>query len=330
MTTAVTKPHVVHLIDDTTAGGVMRVLDYLTTSVDLAKDANHSVFRVRRGAVSLRSFKADMVVSHLSISWRALPALIALRAANPKTPLVHVEHSYTEAFVALNVRRRGRFQRLLKTAFALFNSVVAVSEAQGAWLQSSGFLPADKVVVIPSCVDLSAFKTLPAHTGPVKVLGAIGRLDAQKGFDVLINAFRQCSDAELRLHIYGVGEDEVRLRELANGDSRIIFKGFACDPVTAYAAVDAVIMPSRWEAYGLVAIEALCAGRILLCSDTDGLRDHIGGGAISVPDNTEEAWARQLRLMTQPTVQRHLNMTYGDKLCDAFKANWRALLRSRC
>jgi len=36
------KPKVVHLIDDTTAGGVMRVLDHLTGSPDLAQDADHT------------------------------------------------------------------------------------------------------------------------------------------------------------------------------------------------------------------------------------------------------------------------------------------------
>ena len=43
------RPKVLHLVDDTTAGGVMRVLDFLRTDSDLAQTANHEVRSVTRG-----------------------------------------------------------------------------------------------------------------------------------------------------------------------------------------------------------------------------------------------------------------------------------------
>ena len=90
------------------------------------------------------------------------------------------------------------------------------------------------------------------------------------------------------MHLYGQGEEEDTLRALAVGDKRIQFKGFAASPTAAYAQVDAVIMPSRWEAYALVAIEALSAGRGVLCADIDGLRDHAASGAKVVPLRTAQ------------------------------------------
>ena len=93
-------PRVIHLVDDTTAGGVMRVIDHILTSPDLAAQANHSLVHLPRGKISARVYKADLIVSHLSISWRNLPMLIAARAANASTPLVHIEHSYTENFTS--------------------------------------------------------------------------------------------------------------------------------------------------------------------------------------------------------------------------------------
>jgi D-inositol-3-phosphate glycosyltransferase len=283
-------PKVLHLVDDVTAGGVMRVVDHIVTSPDLAAMARHSVMQVPRGKVSTQKYNADLIVSHLSISWRNLPLLIATRAANASTRLVHVEHSYTEAFVALNVKHRARFTALLKTAFSLFDQVVAVSYAQAAWITSRGYCRANKIVTIQSCVDLSAFRAIPAPKGRPRVFAAIGRLDIAKGFDTLIEAFKQHATDNLQLHIYGEGSEEFALRNLAAGDQRIVFKGWAADPLAAFSDADVVLMPSRWEAYGLVAVEALSAGRQVFCSNVDGLRDHVDAGAILVKGRSASAW----------------------------------------
>ncbi len=287
------RPKVLHLVDDATAGGVMRVVDFICTSAEMAKLADHRVLHTQRGQIVSRRLDADVIVSHLAISWRSLPALLALRASYVAKPLIHVEHSYTEGFVALNVSNKRRFSTLLKVAFSLFDRVVAVSEAQASWISSRGYCKASKLKTVQSCVDLAPFRAIPLREGPVRIFGAIGRLDEQKGFDTLIHSLKACTAPELELHIYGEGSAEPLLRRLAAEDGRISFKGFAPDPVTAYAQVDAVVMPSRWEAYGLVAIEALSAGRRLLCANVDGLNDHRVGGATlfragSVRDLTEE------------------------------------------
>ncbi len=276
------RPIILHLVDDATAGGVMRVVDFIQNASGMAALGEHRVQHVKRGKIAARPFQADVIVSHLAISWRSLPAFIAMRAVNPGKQFVHIEHSYTKAFVALNVKNRRRFTTLLKVSFSLFDRVIAVSDGQADWIKFRGFCAPEKLETIQSCVDLTQFRNLPSSKGPIRTFGAIGRLDQQKGFDTLIAAFRACPDPDLRLHIYGEGDQKTTLRNLASGDDRIVFKGFIQDPVAAFAQVDAVVMPSRWEAYGLVAIEALSAGRPVICSDLDGLRDHKAGGAILV------------------------------------------------
>lgn len=294
------KLRVLHLVDDTTAGGVMRLLDYILTSEDMAETTSHSLKCVNRGCVSLARFEADVIVSHLAISWRAIPMLLALRARHPKTPLIHVEHSYTEAFVALNVIHKRRFATLLRSAYRLFDHVVAVSEAQALWLSQSGAVRADKLRVIQSCVDLSAFRNLGPAQWPVRTIGAIGRLDRQKGFDTLISAFRTVHASDVALLIFGEGNEEDALRRLAAGDPRIRFMGFSTDPVAAIAAVDVVAMPSHWEAYGLVAIEALAAGRGLIVNPIDGLNDHIAYGARATRDTSVQAWQEAIESQLKP------------------------------
>lgn len=325
-------PRVIHLVDDATAGGVMRVIDHILTSPDLAAQANHSFVHLPRGKITARVYAADLIVSHLSISWRNLPMLIAARAANASMPFVHVEHSYTEAFVALNVKHRARFTALLKTAFSLFDRVVAVSNEQAAWIARRGFCRANNVVAIQSCVDLRAFRAMPAPTGKPRVFGAIGRLDAQKGFDTLIKAFRARTRNDVELHIFGEGAEKVYLRNLAAGDDAIVFKGHAKSAETAFANVDVVLMPSRWEAYGLVAVEALSAGRQLFCANTDGMRDHARGGAMLIDGGSVSAWTEVINADIAPDAALVNGADYrnDDVLERAFAASWRSLIFALC
>lgn len=322
-------PRIVHLVDDTTAGGVMRVLDHILSAPQMAQTGNHSLICVDRGRILLGQIKADIIVSHLAVSWRAMPMLVALRTRHPMTPLVHVEHSYTEAFVAANVTRKRRFAALLRTGYGLFDRVVAVSKAQGQWLVKMGAVRPSALTVIPSCVDLSAFRNLAPAQAPVRVVGAIGRLDRQKGFDTLISAFRRNSSPDLVLRIYGEGSESESLRDLAKDDPRIQFMGFSADPVAAMAAVDLVAMPSNWEAYGLVAIEALAAGRTLLVSGVDGLADHIPHGAQVVKGNSVMAWHNAL----EGIAQEHAPVfpaphVTGWCLEKAFSDNWHQMVSS--
>ncbi len=321
------RPTVVHLIDDTTAGGVMRVIDHIMTAPTMSDFARHSVQQVDRNRYAIGSFDADIIVSHLAISWRALPMLMALRLRHPRAALVHVEHSYTKGFVDENVAHKRRFSTLLRLAYRLFDRIVAVSDAQAQWLRESGVVRKKCLSVIKSCVDLSAFRALAPTDSSTTVFGAIGRLDRQKGFDVLIQAFRKAEAPDIALHIYGEGDEESHLRDLAAGDPRIHFYGFVENPVNAMRAVDVVAMPSRWEAYGLVAIETLSAGRDLLVCDIDGLRDHLFHGATLVAEGQVRDWTAAINewAVNDARGQRESQVSDGQfERC--FSDSWRDLV----
>jgi glycosyltransferase involved in cell wall biosynthesis len=319
---------IVHLVDDTTAGGVMRVLDHLMTAPELSRDATHSLEIVDRRAVFSKRIKADLIVSHLAMSGRVLPSILSLRARHPRAKLIHVEHSYTEGFVAVNVTHTRRFALLLRTAYRVFDNVVAVSHAQGEWLERSGAVRISALTVIQSCVDLSAFRAIAPPTTPIRVFGAIGRLNKQKGFDTLIQAFRMTDRSDLSLYIYGEGAEETSLRALAGDDARIHFKGFTDDPVAAMAAVDAVAMPSVWEAYGLVAIEAMAAGRRLMVNPVDGLMDHVPYGALAVCNGSVSAWKHAILDLAEARSETDAcSICPAVQLEDNFAAEWYKLMQ---
>ena len=286
---------IVHLVDDATVGGVNRLLDFISDSPELARSGVHKVVKVRRGQLSAPKFNADIVVSHLSVSWVSLPLFAALRATYAKTPLVHIEHSYSERFVALHVKNTDRFETLMRTVMAMFDHVIAVSATQGRWLKRKGYCPSGRVTVIESCVDLTPFfATLPRATATPRVIGVVGRAELQKGLDVLIDAFKDDRLNHLELHVYGDGSQLGALKTQAAGRANIVFKGFTNTPAAAMAACDVIAMPSRWEPYGLVALEAMAASRPVVCSRVDGTDTHIAGGAIEVAKNTPDAWVEVL------------------------------------
>ena len=104
---------------------------------------------------------------------------------------------------------------------------------------------------------------------------AVGRLSHYKGFDVLLRALADVSDA--RLVIVGEGECANELRDTATKcgvASRVRFAGSVDDAtlLAAYAAADAFVLPSlnRGEAFGLVLLEAMRARLPVVASAIPG------------------------------------------------------------
>jgi glycosyltransferase involved in cell wall biosynthesis len=93
-------------------------------------------------------------------------------------------------------------------------------------------------------------------------------------------------------------------------------RGFVSYPAAAMDAVDAVAMPSRWQAYGLIAIEALSAGRILLINNIDGLADHADNGAHAVSFSGISSWSRAIDPWAAATLPRPVE---SNRRCNGFE-----------
>lgn len=326
------KLKVCHLIDDHNYGGINRGLAHVARDAGLSAMSECEVLRLNRGQLSPPAIQADVIVSHLSISWKNMPLLTALRCLNPRTPMIHVEHSYSERFVAAYVPNRDRFDTLMRAALSLFDTVVAVSEPQASWMLRRHYIAADGLRTIPSCASLSDFLAVaPRRIGPTIVVGAIGRMHVQKGFDILIRALRRTVRTDLELHLHGDGPQFDELKELAGDDPRILFKGYTSNTAGAMEACDVIAMPSRWEPYGLVAVEAMAARRAVVCSNADGLAGHIREGAIGITDNTSSGWAHWLAGVTHGDLEQgaRTRFEYGAGAEERFSAAWVELL-SQC
>lgn len=112
------------------------------------------------------------------------------------------------------------------------------------------------------------------------LIGFVGALgDRRKGFDTLFDAWRQLcgrSDWDASLVVVGSGAEQpqwqARARE-AGLEGRMLFLGFRTDVPAILAALDAVVHPARYEAYGLSVHEAICRGLPAIVSASAGVAE---------------------------------------------------------
>lgn len=128
-------------------------------------------------------------------------------------------------------------------------------------------------LIVGNGVDVEEWAGQPEVSAPV--FAAYGRHVPQKGFDLLLEAFavvrRTLPDAQLL--IGGTGSQTTSLQAAAGPG--VTFEGVLDrrGVRTLLGAARSVVVPSRIEPFGLVALEALAAGRRLVFADTGGLAD---------------------------------------------------------
>lgn len=139
------------------------------------------------------------------------------------------------------------------------------------------------------------------------VVLAAGRLAAQKGFDVLIEAMTALRDRDPAPLLVIAGDGPLaaqlaRRSRAAGGDVR--FLGPRTDIPALLAAADVIAVPSRWEGQPLIVQEALRAGRPLVASRVGGIPDLTGeDAALLVPsDNPGRLASAILAVLDDPAL----------------------------
>jgi len=174
---------------------------------------------------------------------------------------------------------RARVQYMLRRQFAghVYRhsaAVVAVSEGVAADVIERYPDLATRLSVIHNPVfreDMPAVGTEPAGRAPPYRLVALGRLAYEKGFDVLIRAMPEVvRHHAAQLLIFGEGTERPRLQRLIDAlelQAQVRLMGPTLDPMTAMAAADVFVFPSRNEGFGVALVEALACGRQIVASD---------------------------------------------------------------
>lgn len=119
------------------------------------------------------------------------------------------------------------------------------------------------------------------------VVGSIGRLGRQKGYDVFLRAARLIHERNPSVHfiLVGKGPYDVPLRELASQlglDDCFHFTGERGDVLDIFPLIDVFVMSSRWEAMPYALLEAMGAGRAVVVTRACGLDKVVANGRAGV------------------------------------------------
>jgi len=121
------------------------------------------------------------------------------------------------------------------------------------------------------------------------LFGFLGRFMPQKGFDKIIEALAilemMSLSRDYRLVAVGSGDYKAQYEALAEEKGvthRVVFLPFQHDTARVYSDLDAVVMPSNWEACPLQPMEALISGVPIIASDCIGLREVVRGTPANV------------------------------------------------
>ena len=168
-------------------------------------------------------------------------------------------------------------------------------------------------------------------------LGCIARLSEQKGLTYLLDAMSLLTIKDIRLFIVGEGELreelENKVKELNLQDS-VIFLGYRKDIVECINSFDFCVLPSVFEGFGLVAIEAFMNSKTLVATAIPGLNEVVTNeNGVLVPAKDPVALASAIdKLATDATLRQELasqaKKDYENRFSySMFLENYRALYR---
>lgn len=273
-----TNPNIVHLLEDGSFGGVTENLK-LFDRPELAARYDISVQRVSPIWSAAPKISADIIVIHYTHSWSRLPFLWSLRRRNRNAVIIHMEHSYCKEWAQMSVPNINRFGQLMEYVGRNVDHIICVSDAQRKWLGSLAPAFAQKSRTINPYSEMDDLKKLDlAHIerGQTITIGTFGRFHLQKGFEQLIDTFNQLPQGyNIRLVIGGFGELEEKLRTLSAFNPGIEFVGRVEDKAAFMQRCDVIIIPSKYETFGLTAAEAKAAGRPVLVANVGALTEQI-------------------------------------------------------
>ena len=284
----------------------------------------------------------DLIHSHY---WMSGLAAEALSDAWGKTPIIQMFHTLGEMKnrVARTKEDREGPYRLEgeRHVLARVDGVIAATEAEQAQLEWLYQADMSKVYIVPPGVDVHHFYPIPVDearqfiglTSDARMILFVGRIEPLKGLDTLIKAVAclRVKDLAEPVHLAVIGGDPEAAPEEMSAEMARIQK--MCDDLTVgkmvaflgkrsqdtlpyyYSAAEVVVMPSHYESFGMVALEAMACGTPVIASQVGGLAFLVQDGVTGyhVPDEDDEALCGKLTaLLGDASLRRTLGQNAAE------------------
>lgn len=181
-------------------------------------------------------------------------------------------------------------------------------------------VPAQRLPVVPNAVDAEHFAPEPHARARQEERAHLRASDAtvwllagsgwrRKGLDTALRALAQAGDRDAQLWVAGHDDVEpwLRLADRLGVTDRVRFLGARSDVERVYAAADGLLLPTRYDAFGLVLLEAAAAGLPVVTSGRAGAAELFETGATVVADPEDVAgFARAIDALADPRLRATL------------------------
>lgn len=268
-------------------------IELIHLGANSAKDLYRAYFKLRQ---VIKSFKPDVVHSHL------VHANILCRALRLTTPMPRLISS------AHNTDEEG-WTRFL--AYRLTDRLADIStnvsdEAVEAFIEQKA-VQSDRMLTLHNGVSTNEFifseqsrndirKELGVVEGQQLII-AVGRLNEQKDYPNFLSALTS-TPKNVKVAIAGQGplleELENKARVLGISD-RVCFLGIRTDIPQLMSAADIFVLPSAWEGFGLVVAEAMACERVVVATDSGGVKEVVGDAGFLAPPKDSVALSKALQ-----------------------------------
>jgi D-inositol-3-phosphate glycosyltransferase len=289
-----------------------------------------------------KGLQYDLIHSHY---WMSGLAAEALSDAWGGTPIVQMFHTLGEMKnrIARSEQERESEARILaeKHIVGRADRIVAATLAEQTQLRFLYKAKERKISIIPPGVDVSHFYPIPSDEAKLfigikpdaRIVLFVGRIEALKGIDTLIQAMSclKFQDGLLPVHLAIIGGDPAaspqemtaemaRLQKLCDDlamGHTVVFLGKR-DQTTLpyyYSAAEVVVMPSHYESFGMVALEAMACGTPVIASDVGGLSFLVRDGetGYTIPDDQPDALCEKLTALLE---DRGLRLAMGGRAAE--------------
>ena len=199
---------------------------------------------------------------------------------------------YSTAHNIVNPWKGALHKGIDRTFARLSTGVIGCSDEVAQALRDRDGIAPDRVLTISNGIELAKFSEISGAGVRTefglpedrKLIGVVGRLHPQKGHEDLLQALAGMEAARsgrLACLVIGTGELDQTLRAKVTAlglDGCVIFTGMRTDVPRLIAAVDAIVMPSRWEGLPIALLESMASAKPVLCTRVGGIPDVVRDG----------------------------------------------------
>jgi glycogen synthase len=288
---------------------VYRIDSYKTPSPDFATWVYLMNMNMQTEAAKLAAKLTDKIDLFHAHDWLVATAGIGLKHVFRK-PLLVTMHS-TEVGRRDGVRTTAERMIAETEAWLTYEAwkVICCSHYMVSHVKWAFGLPDDKLVMVPNGVNTKVFENVREKDGEFRARFAlpeeklvlfVGRLVYEKGAHVLVNAIPRIIDkVNAKFVFVGSGYMKDQLSTIVRSmglEHKVLFTGFVDEEtlIRLQSCADVSVVPSLFEPFGIVALEAMAARSAVVVSDTGGLGeivDHDVTGVKVYPNNPESlAW----------------------------------------